>query len=83
MDAIGRKRWAIAEGYIPGQSHGPAPELESHEACCVLNAGDAPAHCRHKQKAPPWAGLEGTVRGAQATGTTPAAWAPLGPCCTS
>ena len=43
MDAIGRKRWAIAEGYIPGQSHGPAPELESHEACCVLNAGDAPA----------------------------------------
>ena len=43
MDAIGRKRWAIAEGYIPGQSHGPAPELESHEACCLLNAGDAPA----------------------------------------
>ena len=43
MDAIGRKRWAIAEGYIPGQSHGPAPELESHEACCVLNAGYAPA----------------------------------------
>ena len=43
MDAIGRKRWAIAEGYIPGQSHGPAPELESPEACCLLNAGDAPA----------------------------------------
>ena len=43
MDAIGRKRWAIAEGYIPGQSLGPAPELESHVACCVLNAGDAPA----------------------------------------
>ncbi len=44
MESIGRKRWAIAEGYIPGQSHGPAPELESHEACCILNAGDAPAH---------------------------------------
>lgn len=44
MESIGRKRWAIAEGYIPGQSHGPAPELQSHEACCILNAGDAPAH---------------------------------------
>lgn len=43
MDTIGRRRWAIAEGYIPGQSTGPAPELESHEACCILNAGDQPA----------------------------------------
>ncbi len=43
MDAIGRTRWAIAEGYIPGRSHGPAPELESHEACCILNTGDTPA----------------------------------------
>lgn len=43
MDAIGRKRWAIAEGYIPGWSNGPEPELESHEACCILNAGDKPA----------------------------------------
>ena len=43
MDAIGRKRWAIAEGYLPGQSHGPAPEMESHETCCILNSGDAPA----------------------------------------
>lgn len=43
MDAIGRKRWAIAEGYIPGWSNGPEPELESHEACCILNAGDEPA----------------------------------------
>ena len=24
---IGRKTWAIAENYIPGWSHGPAPEL--------------------------------------------------------
>ena len=44
MDAIGCKRWAIAEGYIPGWSHGPEPELESHETCCILNAGDADAH---------------------------------------
>lgn len=41
--APGRTRWAVADGYIPGRSHGPAPELESHEACCVLNAGDADA----------------------------------------
>lgn len=46
MDAIGRKRWAIAEGYIPGTSHGPAPAMESHEACCLLNTGDAPAQVR-------------------------------------
>jgi hypothetical protein len=41
---IGRKRWAIAEGYLPAWSHGPAPELSSHEAFCVLNAGDEEAH---------------------------------------
>jgi hypothetical protein len=44
MDGIGRRCWAIAEGYIPGQSHGPSPEMESHEACCILNAGDADAN---------------------------------------
>jgi hypothetical protein len=41
---IGRKRWAIAEGYIPGWSIGPAPELTSHETVCILNAGDQDAH---------------------------------------
>lgn len=45
-DAIGRTRWAIAEGYIPSGSHGPAPELESHEACCILNTGGRTAHVR-------------------------------------
>jgi hypothetical protein len=44
VNQIGRKKWAIAEGYIPGQSHGPAPEMTSHEACCVLNASDKEAH---------------------------------------
>lgn len=43
---IGRTRWAIAEGYIPGWSNGPEPELESHEACCILNAGDSVANVR-------------------------------------
>jgi hypothetical protein len=42
--AIGRKRWAIAEGYIPASSHGPQPEMLSHETACILNAGDRPAH---------------------------------------
>ena len=41
---IGRRRWAIAEGYIPKTSHGPEPEMLSHEAACILNAGDADAH---------------------------------------
>jgi hypothetical protein len=43
MPDIGRQLWAIAEGYIPGSSHGPAPEMESHEAVCILNAGDREA----------------------------------------
>ena len=43
---IGKTRWAIAEGYIPGWSHGPTPVLESHETVCILNAGDADAEIR-------------------------------------
>src|ERR1700758_3185503 len=43
MEAIGHRCWAIAEGYIPGQSHGPEPEMESHEAACMLNAGEIAA----------------------------------------
>lgn len=43
MASVGRTKWAIAEGYIPGKSHGPAPEMTSHEACCVLNASDKDA----------------------------------------
>ena len=44
MEPIGRKTWAIPEGYIPGKSHGPAPEMTSHEACCILNASKKDAH---------------------------------------
>jgi hypothetical protein len=43
---IGRKTWAIAEGYIPGWSHGPAPEFTSHEAFCILNATDQDARVK-------------------------------------
>jgi hypothetical protein len=43
-DPIGRRRWAIAEGYIPSWSHGPEPQMTSHETACVLNANDQDAH---------------------------------------
>jgi hypothetical protein len=46
MDAIGSKRWAIAEGYIPPYSHGPEPQLTSHETVCLLNTGDRDAHVK-------------------------------------
>lgn len=44
--AVGRRVWVIAEGYIPPGSHGPAPEMVSHETACLLNAGDEDAHIR-------------------------------------
>jgi hypothetical protein len=44
MQPIGRRRWAIAEGYIPAWSHGPEPAMLSHETVCVLNASDKEAH---------------------------------------
>ena len=40
----GARRWAIAEGWIPSGSTGPAPAMTSHETACILNAGDADAH---------------------------------------
>ncbi|HYY25896.1 MAG TPA: sensory rhodopsin transducer [Candidatus Udaeobacter sp.] len=46
MEPIGAKRWAIAEGYIPPYSHGPAPQLTSHETACILNATDNDAQVR-------------------------------------
>jgi len=45
MDAIGRTRWVIPEGFIPEQSMINADRaLLSHEAACLLNTGDADAH---------------------------------------
>ena len=43
MDPIGKRRWAIAEGYIPPESTGSGRALESHETACILNAGDVDA----------------------------------------
>jgi hypothetical protein len=44
MEPIGRRRWAIAEGYIPSQSSFTDSALVSHETACILNAGDQQAH---------------------------------------
>jgi hypothetical protein len=41
---IGHLVWAIAEGYIPGASTGPEPQMTSHETACILNASDEEAH---------------------------------------
>lgn len=44
MDALGRRRWAIAEGHIPSDSTGEGRALESHETACLLNTSDDDAH---------------------------------------
>lgn len=50
MRPVGRKVWAIADGYIPAASISPDPgaaahdvRLISHETACILNAGDRDA----------------------------------------
>lgn len=43
-EPIGRRRWAIAEGYIPSWSNGPEPEFISHESASILNVSDDDAH---------------------------------------
>ncbi len=40
----GKRRWAIAEGYIPTGSTGPKPEMLSHETLCILNASEQRAN---------------------------------------
>ena len=46
MEALGRTRWALAEGYIPPGSHGPQPQMLSHETLCLLNTSDQDADVR-------------------------------------
>jgi hypothetical protein len=41
--SIGRRRWVIAEGYIPPSSTSRTRQLTSHETACVLNANDRDA----------------------------------------
>jgi len=44
MHAIGRTRWAIAEGYIPSESCSADRALVSHETACILNPGNEEAN---------------------------------------
>lgn len=44
MASIGRTRWAIPEGWIPGNSVSEDHALVSHETACLLNATDEDAH---------------------------------------
>jgi hypothetical protein len=41
--SIGSTTWVIADGFIPPNSTGPAPDLLSHDSACILNAGDRDA----------------------------------------
>ena len=43
MTPIGKKIWAIAEGYIPSWSTGPEPQFTSHETVCILNTSNEKA----------------------------------------
>jgi len=46
MSKIGRTIWAIPEGYIPSHSTSSDRALVSHEAACILNAGDRTTELR-------------------------------------
>ena len=41
---IGHTLWAIADGFIPGHSTGPAPQMTSHETASILNTNEQDAH---------------------------------------
>jgi hypothetical protein len=41
---IGHRRWAIAEGHVPGWSNDFEPQFTSHETACLLNVADEDAH---------------------------------------
>ena len=44
MEQVGHRRWVIPEGYLPPASSFDTRALVSHEAACMLNAGDIEAH---------------------------------------
>lgn len=46
MNVIGKRQWAIAEGFIPGWSQGQSEAEKSHETACILNAGPQDAHVK-------------------------------------
>lgn len=44
MEALGKRIWVIAEGYIPPYGTGKEPEFTSHETACILNTSDQSAN---------------------------------------
>jgi hypothetical protein len=42
--SVGKTVWAIAEGYIPGDSTSDDPALVSHETVCLLNCAERDAN---------------------------------------
>lgn len=46
MEAIGKRKWAIAEGYIPAYGTGKEPDFTSHGTACILNTSNEPAEIR-------------------------------------
>ncbi|MXO86926.1 sensory rhodopsin transducer [Altererythrobacter aurantiacus] len=69
MTEIGKRRWAIAEGYIPPGSADPDdPALVSHETACILNTGDEDAnvsvtiYCKDREPAGPYRLVVGARR---------------------
>lgn len=43
IEPIGRRSWAIPEGWIPSGGTPTEPALASHETASILNVGDRPA----------------------------------------
>ena len=46
MEALGKTKWVIAEGYIPAYGTGHEPEFTSHETACILNTSGQEAHLK-------------------------------------
>ncbi len=43
---IGKRKWVIAEGYIPPDDPSKPRDMISHETACILNATPREAHVR-------------------------------------
>jgi len=43
LESVGARVWVIPDGYIPEWSHGPKPEMQSHDTACLLNVSDREA----------------------------------------
>ena len=48
MEPIGRRRWAIAGGYIPSWGNGPEP-IPADTACASVTESDVPIVVQHSR----------------------------------